>query len=262
MTARRDEIADRDETDGRSHRERQAHCGDRLGARRNRLLFAMVMLAETARKPVPARQHRDDAEEDRAEKIVGSGRGREERGIRAQPGYFAEGRVIHGTANVGRGKQPGYRGFAQRGFDVGCRCQVTEIQQAHRDNHSDDGTCTRDQECPGHASRLEQHVPQVGLEQEQRDEHRHEVGEHEIEGGRRVRNDAQVGNGDRRKNCDHRSGQVRTDAGSLCQKRDAGNDEQHRHQCKVVVGADEGHGIPGRTRQRHSLVAIGATKNF
>lgn len=99
-------------------------------------------------------------------------------------------------------------------------------------------TRTGNEENASHAHCLKDHAAQVRLEQEQRDQYRDEVIEHEIEGRRRVRNDAQVGRSNSRKDSDHGAGQVRTDTcafGEKCRTRD---DEQHRHQGKIVVSAE------------------------
>ncbi len=70
---RRDEIADRNKTDGGRRRKRQAHGGDRFAAGLRGPFVAMIMPAEAPGKPVPARQHRDHAEKHGTEQIVRCG---------------------------------------------------------------------------------------------------------------------------------------------------------------------------------------------
>ena len=86
-------------------------------------------------------------------------------------------------------------------------------------------------------------MPQVCFEQEQRNQHRYEVTEDEVKGRRRVRDDVQVRCGDRCKDCYHRAGQVRADAGFLGEECATRNNKQGSNQGKVIIGADQGHTV-------------------
>ena len=66
-------------------------------------------------------------------------------------------------------------------------------------------------------------------------------------------NDAQVGDGDCRKDRDYGPGEVCTNARFLHQERDTGDDEQNRHEREVVIGAYECHVPTSRYRKRVSL---------